>query len=461
MSEQGLPRVPDPRRAKARQYLALAGLALLAVLVIVWLFTPSGSSRPRQARTEDETLVRKIQPPAPVDPQQAWVAKGERQIEELRKERTDLMREFASMRKEMESLRTQLEAVKNRPVDAPKALATAGSPPASPSPARPEPARKPVEKNPSSGSLLPPLPERPEPPEPVASNEPAVLPRSPADLLPPISRAGRASSGRSERGGTLPEEEILELEIGHPAAKTQDGEPPRTVDDYIPAGSFGRVLLLSGLDAPTGGAAQRNPVPFIVRLKDHGRLPNGFRSRLKECVVVLAGRGDISSERVYARAERLSCVLEDGRVIETQIDGYLAGEDGKAGMRGRLVSKQGALIARSLLAGVAGGIGSGISESYTSLSTNALGTVQTVDPDKILEQGVAEGVGTALDRISQWYLERADEAYPVIEVDAGRYGELVLVKGVFVSWETVRQASIDRAPDAPPDPPRPKYPWSR
>ncbi len=467
MSDQGLPHVPDAQRAKARQYLALAGLALLAALGIVWLFTPSGSSGSRPTKQEGEkTIVRKIQPPAPVDPQQAWVAKGERQIEELRKERSELMGALDKMRKEMETLRARLEATEkaqkaSRP--ARPALDTGTTKPAA---AASTEASGASDGAGQSEPPLPLLPPRPEPsPEPVASNEPATLPRPPGDLLPPPPRSGSRTSTRRQTGGQPSgEDEILELVIDDPhetASDSENDEPPRTIDDYVPAGSFGRVILLSGLDAPTGGRNQRDPVPFLVRLKDHGRLPNGFRSRLKECVAVMAGRGDISSERVYARAERLSCVLEDGRVIETQIDGYLAGEDGKAGMRGRLVSKQGALIARSLLAGVAGGIGSGISESYSSLSTNALGTVQTVDPDKIAEQGIAEGFGSALDRISQWYLERADEAYPVIEVDAGRYAELVLVKGVFVSWETVRQARIDRAPDAPPEPPRPKYPWKK
>ena len=40
----------------------------------------------------------------------------------------------------------------------------------------------------------------------------------------------------------------------------------------------------------------------------------------------------------------------------------LAGEDGKAGMRGRLVSKQGQLLANALLAGVASGIGQAFPE---------------------------------------------------------------------------------------------------
>jgi conjugal transfer pilus assembly protein TraB len=225
-----------------------------------------------------------------------------------------------------------------------------------------------------------------------------------------------------------------------PLPEDSAGDDTRTVDNYIPAGSFCRAILLSGIDAPTGGAAQNNPVPFVVKLKDHGRLPNGFRSRIRSCHVVLAGYGDISSERVYARTETLSCVFKDGSVHETPLKGYISGEDGKAGMRGRLVSKQGALIARSLLAGIFGGIGEGVSESYKTVTTSALGSVATVDPDEVFKQGAAEGIGTALDRISKWYLERADETYPVIEADAARIVDIVLTQGADIG-EMIEQSS--------------------
>jgi conjugal transfer pilus assembly protein TraB len=146
----------------------------------------------------------------------------------------------------------------------------------------------------------------------------------------------------------------------------------------------------------------------------------------------LSGYGDISSERVYGRTETLTCVLKDKTILETKIKGYISGEDGKNGMRGRLVSKQGQLIAYSLLSGLAGGVGQGLAESVTSLNTNPLGSTQTVDPDKVFEYGAYRGTGTALDRISRWYLERADETYPIIEAAAGRTVEIVITEGVYL-----------------------------
>jgi conjugal transfer pilus assembly protein TraB len=151
---------------------------------------------------------------------------------------------------------------------------------------------------------------------------------------------------------------------------------------------------------------------------------------MRECFVTAAGFGDLAAERAYLRLERLSCVARDGAVLEVALKGFVTGEDGKAGLRGRVVSKQGQMIARALVAGVASGIGNGVAQSFTSLSTSALGNVQSIDPGSVAQYGVADGFASALDRIAEWYLERANEVYPVLEVDAGRVVEVVLNEGL-------------------------------
>ena len=86
---------------------------------------------------------------------------------------------------------------------------------------------------------------------------------------------------------------------------------------------------------PVLALAQRNPQPVLLRLMDNAVLPNQFRSKVKECFVVGAGYGDVSSERAYIRTESLSCITREGTAIDVPVKGYVAGEDGKAGMRGR------------------------------------------------------------------------------------------------------------------------------
>jgi conjugal transfer pilus assembly protein TraB len=196
------------------------------------------------------------------------------------------------------------------------------------------------------------------------------------------------------------------------ADATKANPPARDARRYIPSGAFTRAILLGGLDAPTGGQSQRNPQPVLLRLVDNAVLPNHFRSRIKECFVVGAGYGDVSSERAYIRTESLSCVTRDGTAIDVPIKGYVAGEDGKAGMRGRLVSKQGQLLANALLAGVASGIGQAFQQSSTTMSVSPLGATSTVEPGKQFEAGFGTGVGKALDRLAQYYISLAEKVFP-------------------------------------------------
>lgn len=299
----------------------------------------------------------------------------------------------------------------------------------------------------------------------VEETAPAPLPAPDFELAPPLPEpvlplpVELPSVSVATAPSTHPGGDFLTLEVngagpasGTPGADVRAAGTHR-VAAYLPAGSFVTALLLTGLDAPTGGLARGNPLPVLLALVDNGRLPNRFRHRVSECQVTAAGHGDLASERAYLRLERLSCVLRDGLVLDLQVRGYVVGEDGKAGLRGRVVSKQGALIARSLLAGVAGGIGEGLSQSLTSVSTNALGSVESVSGDRLLEYGLARGAGGALDRIAQWYLERAEEVYPVLEVDSGRRVEIVLTEGLELGADLfARAARSDVSSAAPHDP---------
>lgn len=203
----------------------------------------------------------------------------------------------------------------------------------------------------------------------------------------------------------------------------------RTVSTFLPV-SFTRGTLLGGLDAPTGGQAQSNPHPILIRLSDNSVLPNRFRGEYRECFVIAAGYGDISSERAYLRTENLSCVRADGATLEVKIQGSVYGEDGKVGLRGRLVTKQGQMLANALLAGVVSGIGQGVSTASTTYSTSALGTIASASGSDAYRAGIGSGVGKALDRLAQYYIKLAENTFPVIEVDAGREIDVVITKGV-------------------------------
>lgn len=411
----------DSARIKRRQIgITLAAVTAVVSLVMLGLYLSDPSRRIKQAAGAGEIVKSYRTPSQSLDPSEVWITRSETELQDLKHTNDELRRDLTEIRDKIERLRRPQDEP-NRPVD--RTL------PALPPPPLPTPDQS----------------FRKEPSAQIDSDSNRVATTVARQLLPPPPSPPRRMDSGDQRGTTprsALSSSILVVDLAPdssvaPSNKTA-GDQSETagktsrhdVHNFLPAGAFAKAVMLSGLDAPTGGLAKTNPQPVLLRLLDHGTLPNRFRSRIQECFVTAAGYGDLASERAYLRLEKLSCVLRSGEILEASLKGFVTGEDGKAGLRGRVVSKQGQMIAQALIAGVAGGIGSGVAQSFTSLSTNALGNVQSIDPGKIAQYGVANGFASALDRISQWYLERANEIYPVLEVDAGRRVEVVLNEGL-------------------------------
>ncbi len=266
--------------------------------------------------------------------------------------------------------------------------------------------------------VLPPLPPQPRP---------SI---GPAQIEPPVPSTVSATSGvqdTSPRKQAEPGIASFDVSPTAPPLKVQEDE--RSLG-YVPAGSFARVALLGGLDAPAGGQAQGNPLPVLMRVQDNAVLPNKRRFSIKACFVIASAYGDISSERAYAKLETLSCIRNDNTAVDMPVKGYIIGEDGKAGLRGRLVSKQGQLLANSLIAGFGSGMGQ-FFQSQGVQSVSPLGSTQTLNSNQALGNAAANGVGKSLDRLSKYYLDLAEKLFPVIEIDAGRTIEIVFTKGFY------------------------------
>jgi len=227
----------------------------------------------------------------------------------------------------------------------------------------------------------------------------------------------------------------------------------RTVDHYIPSGSFTPAILLGGIDAASGGSAQHNPQPVVAQLVDTAILPNKYRYDVKSCFVVGAGYGDISAERAYVRLESLSCVLRDHTVVDVQVKGALFDETGKAGLRGRVVTKTGQILANALLAGIASGIGKAFQQTAQVQSISPLGTTSTIDSGKIGQAALGSGISTSMDKLADYYIKLADQVFPIIEVDSGRKVDVVFTQGVDLGKFDAQQADVvpSSAPSATPN----------
>ncbi|WP_216355718.1 TrbI/VirB10 family protein [Alcaligenes faecalis] len=232
--------------------------------------------------------------------------------------------------------------------------------------------------------------------------------------------------GNDEASSTMTMMTIVE-ELPEPEDEGTGGED----HVYLPAGAIITGTLINGMDAPTGNGAQRDPFPSLLRIQKEAILPNRFRADIRECFLIIGGYGDLSSERAYLRGETLSCVRDDSGVIETRLDSYAVGEDGKAGVRGRLVSKQGQIIAKSLMAGFLSGVSKAFDVKPVPIidtSGNA-GMARNKANSNWLQSSAVSGASTALDRIAEFYLDMAEGMFPVIEVDAGRQIDVIVNRG--------------------------------
>ncbi len=400
---------------RQRQYAMLGALMAggVGLLWSIFAFTasspPASTTHPAAGPASSVTNIGVMSPGAQVNPVDQWVGTAGRKLAQYENEREEqgrLNKDRQTFEAKTMQRFTELE---QRLTSTQQAAAT--PPPPTPAPAMPPAASLPPAPPPSKGLPTGAMPSGT--PGDLPALSPVMAPTPAITRITVAERALLANPGEKADRATG---------SGSPASA-------KTVSTFLPV-SFTRGTLLGGLDAPTGGQSQSNPHPVLIRLSDNAFLPNRFRAEYRECFVVAAGYGDISSERAYLRTESLSCVRSDGATLEVKIQGSIYGEDGKVGMRGRLVTKQGQMLANALLAGVVSGIGQGLATSSTEYSTSALGTVASATGSEAYRAGLGSGVGKALDRLAQYYIKLAENTFPVIEVDAGRAVDVVITKGV-------------------------------
>lgn len=209
----------------------------------------------------------------------------------------------------------------------------------------------------------------------------------------------------------------------------QTASKSKKSSNYIPAGTYVKALLIQGIDASAAVSSQADPRPVLMRLVSNGSLPNEVSTHIEDCRIIGAAYGDVSSERAFVRLESMSCTLKSKDIIESLVDGYVVGEDGKAGIRGTVVRREKDLLTNSFMSGLASGFGSGLSDSFDRDLVSPLGVVRETKGSDAFKKAGAEGIGNSFDRLSRYYIERAEQFQPVIQVGAGREVDVVFKKG--------------------------------
>ncbi|MDD3834822.1 MAG: TraB/VirB10 family protein [Sulfurimonas sp.] len=180
-----------------------------------------------------------------------------------------------------------------------------------------------------------------------------------------------------------------------------------------------KARLISGVRAPTLTKAVHEPQPVFLKVTDLAILPNRGKLNIKECMIKGEAKGDLATESVFIRTNFLSCTTNDGEVLVSKLSASVFGTSGANGIAGVVVSKQGALLGRSLIAGFVDGFAKSGSSQYQSVLTSTTGTLTTNDgmtSDEMLKSGAYGGIAKGGAEMSKFYMDMVKQIEPSIEV---------------------------------------------
>ena len=207
--------------------------------------------------------------------------------------------------------------------------------------------------------------------------------------------------------------------------------------NYLPPNSIARARVIVGVDASAGVTSQTDPLPVVLRITGPARsvYRDGklLTTRIEGCLINGAARGDLSSEKVYVKLQRMTCPQANGRYAVSDVKGFISFA-GKTGVRGRVVSREGSLAAQAFLAGLVSSAGAALNNAYQQpiLTAGADGRPNAPSAGEIGLRSLGGGADQAGKTVSQYLIERAEQYQPVIEMPTGIDVEIVFLEGVFI-----------------------------
>ena len=382
------------RQVRARQILLFSVVSAVALIAIaVWLVGSGGGSPAPTARIAAELA-------GPDTAEDTWTRRSEARIGTLEAELRDLRNGNRQLADENRRLQGELRA-------------------------NAEEARNVIDR------LSAALDER------LSSERAGAVTQEPhGDVFAPAGGASARSSGSGADSAAPQAPMIQRYSLDAPAISEPKGEDARPLSSWLPAGSHAEAVVIAGVDASAGVASQGDPRPALLRLTGPAwtAAEDGQAESVDigGCTVTAAAYGDLSSEKVYARLRTMTCTgSEPGTIIETPVAGFVAGS-GKAGVRGPVVSREGALVQKAFFAGLVSGVGQGVAGAFApqavATGTNSAAVANT-GFDDIGRAGIGAGASSAGRRVSDYLIRRAEQYQPVIQLQAGTPVTVVFLEG--------------------------------
>ena len=218
----------------------------------------------------------------------------------------------------------------------------------------------------------------------------------------------------------------------HYVSKTLKQDNHLSPAHYVPSGTFVRAVVLGGTDADASvnGQSKNNGV-MLFKLLQPGTLPNGQHSHLQGCFVTASSYGDISSERAYVILDRISCAEPGQSIIDKAVTGW-AFFGGKVGIKGVPLMRDNKIMQWAGISGAMSGIASAAQYAQSVQSINPLGASVTVPSTSVAPYAAYGGASKAAEVLSNYYVKRAEQYHPVIQVGSGNLVTIVFKDGFFL-----------------------------
>lgn len=276
---------------------------------------------------------------------------------------------------------------------------------------------------------------------PPALNQGTLPPTASTTVqIPSLSNSGGYISPRS----TVKIVDSADLKTSYGGSMAKAAADKNSKKPYYLLPGLSKATLHTGFRAPTLTVGAQNTQPVYMSVDSQVAAPNDTNIDIQDCTVMGTSRGNLSTGRAEIRLDELNCVLtyKNGKQarISEKINGWVYGEDGMFGLKGRLVSSEGRILKSaipiSMIQALIGALSQAGSTASTVVSGGALGAVSSTTTaggvDGLRDgalQGASSGMNKSLSKIVDYYIGMLKELNPSIEVLGGRNDLSILFKG--------------------------------
>lgn len=238
------------------------------------------------------------------------------------------------------------------------------------------------------------------------------------------------------------EDVVMPAELGMTSTYEMDDiSGPESTFNYIPATAYVTGKLLGGIAVDTSISTRDRPKPVTIRLESRGNLPKAFAVDIKQCRILAACHGVLSSERADIRAEKLICEDKvNGLVTTTEVAGIIHGDDGMDGVKGEVVSMAEKHLKSAFISGVVSGFSQTV-KGENSLNISSLGALSTKKrgTQEMAKDSLMNGASTAAEMIAEYRIKLAESISPVILIPGGSRVDVVFTEGVHIGQIGLRE----------------------